>query len=352
MKKTLITICAGILMQLPLAFGNPAMGQKSSLTMTVTGLEPGARLVVSEPQGGRLMPVDTLTLDGKGTVRIERRTDGPAFFVLNPVQSRNVTLHCLLLPREKATLAAEYRPTVNMLYVTGVKGSQNMEVYRRFNNMMADAVAEPALQASLAGKIEALLRENKGQLMSAFLVTYFESAFEQYAPLYKEVRDELIGRYPTNDFVLHLDQKVRSVVMVGMEAPEIALADTTGTVRRLSDLRGKVVLIDFWASWCRPCRAENPNVVRMYMKYRDQGFEVFSVSLDNDHDKWTQAIRADGLLWPNHVSDLRGWGSAAGKTYGISSIPATVLVDREGNVLARNLRGQQLEQTLKEIFGQ
>ena len=352
MRKTLF-VCVSILFALHLSpFAMTAMGQKSSLTVTVAGLEPGARLVLSEAQGGRLMPVDTLTLSDKNVVKVERQSTEPSFFVLHPLQGKNLLLHCLLLPREKASLAVEYRPTVNMVYVRSAKGSQNMEVYRRFNNMMADAVAEPSLQASLADSVERLLRGSKEQLMSAFLVTYFESAFEQYAPLYKEIRDALIGRYPTNDFVLHLDQRVRSVVMVGMEAPEIALADTGGVVRRLSDLRGKVVLIDFWASWCRPCRMENPNVVKMYMKYRNQGFEIFSVSLDNDHDKWTQAIRTDGLLWPNHVSDLRGWGSAAGKTYGISSIPATVLVDREGNVLARNLRGSQLEAKLIEIFGQ
>jgi thiol-disulfide isomerase/thioredoxin len=94
-----------------------------------------------------------------------------------------------------------------------------------------------------------------------------------------------------------------------------------------------VVLIDFWASWCRPCRAENPNVVRLYHTYKDKGFDIYSVSLDNSREKWLQAIDADGLVWDNHVSDLRGWTSSGGKTYGISSIPATVLIDRDGKVL-------------------
>ena len=332
---------------LPLA----AIGQKSSLTLTVTGMDAGGALVVNEAQAGRLLPVDTLYLDAKGMVKVTRQGDEPSFFVLQPATNRGAALHCLLLPREKATLAVDYRPARNMFYVTAVKGSQNMELYGQFNNLMADAT-DPASQEALPDRVEGLLRQNSSLLMSAFLVTYFESAFEQYAPLYKELRDALVGRYANNEFVKHLDQKLRSVVMVGMEAPEIVLPDSAGVVRRLSDLRGKVVLIDFWASWCGPCRMENPNVVRVYQRYRDKGFEVFSVSLDNSREKWVQAIRKDNLLWPNHVSDLKGWNSAGGKLYGVSSIPATVLVDRDGKVLARNLRGPQLEQKLKEIFGE
>lgn len=329
-----------------------AMGQKSTLTLTVKGMEPGTRMVVSEPHGGRLMPVDTLALDKNGTIKLTRRSDEPAFFAVAPQQLQGSMLHCLLLPREKVKLTAEWRSPRNVAYVDAVEGSDNMDLYRRFNNMMVDAMTDVAQQATMAERLESMLRDNKQLLMSAFLVTYFESAFEQYAPLYKEIRDALVEAYPKQEFVVHLADKLRNVVMVGVEAPEIALPDTAGVMRRLSDLRGKVVLIDFWASWCRPCRAENPNVVRLYQRYRDMGFEVFSVSLDNDFDRWCQAIQADGLVWPNHVSDLRGWSSAAGKTYGISSIPSTVLVDRDGNVLARNLRGQQLENKLKEIFGQ
>lgn len=133
-----------------------------------------------------------------------------------------------------------------------------------------------------------------------------------------------------------------------MAAPEIALKNPAGTELRLSALKGKVVLIDFWASWCAPCRKENPNVVRMYQKYRSQGFEVFSVSLDQDPEAWKGAIAKDGLIWKNHVSDLMGWQTPLVQSYGIQGIPHTVLLNKEGNIVGVGLRGAQLEQKLIE----
>lgn len=133
-----------------------------------------------------------------------------------------------------------------------------------------------------------------------------------------------------------------------MAAPEIALKNPAGTEMRLSALKGKVVLVDFWASWCAPCRKENPNVVRMYQKYRSQGFEVFSVSLDQDPEAWKGAIAKDGLIWKNHVSDLMGWQTPLVQSYGIQGIPHTVLLNREGNIVGVGLRGEQLEQKLIE----
>jgi len=118
----------------------------------------------------------------------------------------------------------------------------------------------------------------------------------------------------------------------------------------LASLRGKTVLIDFWASWCRPCRAENPNVVRVYNKYKDKGFDVFSVSLDNRKGAWEKAIQDDGLVW-NHVSDLNGWKSSVVSLYRFKGIPFTVLIDKEGKIIAKNLRGPALEQKLKEVLG-
>ena len=330
------------------------MAQKSTLNCTFTGIDNGTKVLVCEPQGNRLVPTDTLTPDSKGRVKMERYSNdnGAQFFALALTRAQSPLLHVILLPKEKVTMDIIYNEALNVMQITNVKGSENMEMYRRYTDIMAGIAADPSLQNSMPDAMEALIRNNSHQLMSAFLVTYFESAFDEYYDLYKTVRDSTIANYGNNDFVKHVDSKVRSVIAAGTEAPDIVMTDRNGKERLLSDLRGKVVLIDFWASWCRPCRAENPNVVRIYNRYHDKGFEVFSVSLDNNRDAWLKAIEADGLVWENHVSDLRGWSSAGGRLYGISSIPATVLVDRDGKVLARNLRGQQLEQKLKEIFGQ
>ena len=144
-------------------------------------------------------------------------------------------------------------------------------------------------------------------------------------------------------------KKQEAMLGQGQPAPDIALPNPNGTVRKLSDLRGKVVLIDFWASWCKPCRRENPNVVRMYNKYKNRGFEIYGVSLDRNKTAWVNAIRQDNLGWI-HVSDLKFWNSAAAQLYRVRSIPFTVLVDENGKIIAKNLRGQALEQKLEEIF--
>ena len=142
--------------------------------------------------------------------------------------------------------------------------------------------------------------------------------------------------------------KLRSLA-IGGEAPDFSQATPEGDSLRLSSLRGQYVLIDFWASWCGPCRDENPNVVRMYQAYKDKGFEILGVSLDTKRDRWLKAISDDGLQWPQ-VSDLNGWENTVGQLYAVNAIPHTVLLDKEGKIIAKNLRGESLEAKLQELL--
>lgn len=137
---------------------------------------------------------------------------------------------------------------------------------------------------------------------------------------------------------------------VGAAAPEIALPSPDGSTVKLSAMRGKYVLVDFWASWCPPCRAENPNIVAAYQQYKNKNFDILGVSLDDDKDAWQKAITKDNLTW-HHVSDLKRWESAPARVYNVQSIPTNFLVDPNGVIIARDLRGPALQQKLSELLG-
>ncbi len=137
---------------------------------------------------------------------------------------------------------------------------------------------------------------------------------------------------------------------VGSMAPDFTLPTPDGGTFTLSSTRGKYVMIDFWAAWCQPCRHENPNVVALYGKYKDKGFDVVGVSLDREKEAWVKAIADDQLVW-HQVSELKFWQSEIAQKYGVSAIPCTFLLDKGGKIIAKNLRGEELALKLEELMG-
>jgi thiol-disulfide isomerase/thioredoxin len=165
---------------------------------------------------------------------------------------------------------------------------------------------------------------------------------KQYLAKYRRPNDEITAFLE--------DQLSKMPIVIGEEAPNIEDATPDGNTYSLKSMRGKVVLVDFWASWCGPCRRANPHVVELYHKYKDKGFDVIGVSLDQNKEKWVKAIQDDNLTW-HHVSDLGGWQSKWARVYGVSAIPHALLIDREGRVIANKINPGELENYIRKALG-
>ena len=174
---------------------------------------------------------------------------------------------------------------------------------------------------------------------------------DKYSDLYKSLDAGLSKKFPNDKNVIMFHEVVERMLStnIGQFAPEISLPSPDGKEIALSSLKGKLVLIDFWASWCGPCRKEMPNVIKIYSKFKNKGFEIYGVSLDQDKEKWMEAITKDGINWPQ-VSDLKYWDNVAARIYNVQGIPYTVLIDKDGKIIAKNLRGQELEKKIAEVL--
>ncbi len=338
--------------------------------------------VVTESQNGRVL-IDQGTIDEKGEFKLKTDIPGLGLYILQIGSNPDNGLVFTAEPGDSVHFKGKTNDLLTSVRVTGVPWGNDYQTYMTHLRKMMEGQNELMKmqdQMSQDQMVEKFMELKKGvdnfavqhikkdpsssfnlvlsnSLMPTMGFQYWDST---YLPVLVDMDKAFIKKYGDNPLAQSFDVQVNQIIS-GFEdyremksgrkkAVELVLLDTEDKERRLSDLKGKVVLIDFWASWCGPCRKENPNVVKIYKKYKDKGFEIFSVSLDERKADWLVAIEQDGLIWPNHVSDLKGWKTMVTKLYNFSAIPHTVLVGKDGNVIAEGLRGEALEQKLKEIF--
>lgn len=338
----------------------------------------GETVYLEQLAAGGVKQIDTAVLDENGAFSIHCNLPEIGFYRLRISERNFATL--ILDTNEHVNIDGDAKDLGNTYSVDGSPESKlfwdvnqaSMKNYRLrdsiqkvFQNFVAaagnDSIRIDSMSNALEQPYTALVDSHNAYLKN-FIETNTTSfaslaAIQQLVPedffsTYQKLDAGLFAKFPNSSYVKSFHEAIaaQSKLAPGSEAPEITMNTFDGTPLSLSSLRGKIVLVDFWASWCGPCRAENPNVVAAYKKYKDKGFDVFSVSLDKDADKWKQAVMKDGLAWKNHVCDFKYWQSPVIQLYNFSAIPTNVLLDKEGKILAKNLRGEALEQKLAELF--
>ncbi len=333
----------------------------------------GQMLYLDLLSSAKVSPLDSVKLNEDGVFGFNVQVKEPGFYRLRFDQSNFAIV--MLDPGTKVEVDAKAE---NLGLTYKVKGSPDNEWLAaatqtlirngsRGDSLQNAASQIPDIQTNTAEQMRfqkafAEMQEQENQMVRDYIKAHPNSLtclalVERLDPdkdiqYFKMLDEGLTKTYPALEFTKSFHERVLelSKLAIGSQAPEINLNNPEGVAVPLSSLKGKVVLIDFWASWCRPCRAENPNVVRLYKQYQPKGFEVYSVSLDRAKDAWVEAIAKDGLLWKNHVSDLGYWQSSVVKQYNISGIPMTYLIDKDGKIIGKGLRGEELEKKLSEMF--
>jgi len=198
--------------------------------------------------------------------------------------------------------------------------------------------------------VKNFVKEHPKSIVSAYI------AVQQLAPQIDEVELEaIVNKFPneisSSEYVVELKKELadKKKTGIGTMAPDFTMNDPDGKPIQLSTFKGQIVLLDFWASWCMPCRQENPSVVQLYQKYHPKGFEIIGISLDRGKDKWIKAIQDDKLTWPQ-VSDLKFWQNAVARAYAVTNIPQSFLIDKDGKIIAKGLRGDELSKKIAELF--
>jgi len=359
---------------------------------TLSNPVAGEYIFLDELKSNELKTVDSIKVTDKGTFSFKKEVKFPSFYLLKINNNNFLTL--LVEPGEKLVLNAKHDSLNYPVSVSGSKGTELMTEYnanlRRTINKLAglntiytqnaESPKLPAIIESLDSLAQIYLTEintytknyiNDNILSLVSLVALYQQVGPNVYVLnptkdikyFIKVDSSMFSKYPEYEPVVTLHQQVKEF-LAGMKgetatapvseggavAPEISLPTPEGDTIKLSSTRGSVVLLDFWASWCTPCRQENPNLVKAYNLYHKKGFQIFQVSLDKTKEAWMKGIKDDQLEKWIHVSDVQYWNSVVVPLYKIESIPSNLLLDKDGRIIASNLRGQQLQEKLAELF--
>jgi thiol-disulfide isomerase/thioredoxin len=359
---------------------------------TIVNPVSGAYIYLDELKSNELKPVDSVRISSDGKFNFRREIKQPSFYLLKSTDNNFLTM--LVEPGEKLMLKAQNDSLNYPISLNGSKGTELMTEYNKMlratinkltglNNIYTQNVDKPELP-KVVESLDSLAQIYLGEI-NVYTKKYIDdnltslvslvALYQQVAPsvyvmnpskdlsYFVKVDSSMFSLYPEYEPVTSLHEQVKELVAKvkgetsagpasasGAIAPEISLPTPEGDTIKLSSTRGSVVLLDFWASWCAPCRKENPNLLNVYNIYHKRGFQIYQVSLDKTKESWIKGIQDDHLEKWIHVSDIQYWNSIVVPLYKIESIPCNYLLDKEGRIIASNLRGEKLQNRLAELF--
>lgn len=360
------------------------IGKKIILTGIVSSAK-GKTIAINSFQNNKMVPLDSATLDKKGKFKLNFKISDPKEFYSLSLSKENYALLILDSTSTESKLFFKADSTIitKDYTISGSEESKDILEFTTIVNQFQEELNElkkdyshpdsaqvaqlkqQILYKSFTEKRNSFVDNHLNSLALLITTSYFNPQAE--LDWFKKIEKALSVSVPNSKYHMAITSQIQQIeaaskpqtqpqgiqqdINIGKEFTELNFTDPNGKAITMESLKGNYVLVDFWASWCKPCRMENPNVVNLYNKYKDKGFSVYSVSLDTDKNRWLNAIEQDNLTWPNHVSDLKGWKTEATQIYQFRGIPYTMLVDPNGKIIATKLRGQQLDRQMEAIFG-
>ncbi len=365
---------AGLLTIILMVFAscqNTKTGQQYTVKMNIKNLKQDAKVIMQKREQGKWIKKDSVVLkNGQG--ELKGHVDGPGLYYFTMkkfnaympvwVENSNITINGDLKNLRHLDIKGSKSQSEFDAYADSTKRFTDKERLLGVKYSQARARKDEKTMKDLEDLYNQI-EKDRTDYMLGYVKRHNKSVVSPYIILsnsYGLSLDQLEAAANSidpslakNKDLIYLKKRVATLkrVAIGQPFVDFTLNDVNGKPLSLSSVvkTHKYTLVDFWASWCMPCRAENPNVVKAYNAFKDKGFTVFGVSFDKDHDKWVAAIKKDGLVWPQ-VSDLKFWSSAAGKLYGVQSIPHNVLIGPDGKIIAEDLRGDALSNKLKELL--